>query len=152
MTHEVSAQTAWNLLFAGKCELVFFNTKTNQRRTYIVSRVRRPLTSAEVYYVYVHGSFIGTILVTDSNVVFKAKVPVTEREREICIEFSSVIHRMRIVVRDGAKWWDEIIIYHTGTCAKCGKKLTDKISIDRGLGSYCYNSVSKRVSSDVSSG
>ena len=27
--------------------------------------------------------------------------------------------------------------YHTGNCVKCGKKLTDAISIEIGLGPYC---------------
>lgn len=34
---------------------------------------------------------------------------------------------------------DSVIIYNSGKCAKCGRTLTDPLSIERGLGPECYS-------------
>ena len=38
---------------------------------------------------------------------------------------------------------DGLIVYHLGQCAKCGKPLTDPVSIEYGLGPTCRKRVRK---------
>jgi hypothetical protein len=44
---------------------------------------------------------------------------------------------LRNIKNNNWKALEEVEIYHLGKCLKCGRTLTDAISIERGLGSKC---------------
>lgn len=133
---QISHDKAIDFIFSGKAFVTFQNPSTGNRFTFKVKKHDRD----DIYFVSVLTSsdtyqFLGSI----KNYVFKhskkSKISVDSRS---VIVFDYVIHHLGMGTLNST-----IEIFHDGKCGKCGRQLTDPISVEHGLGPHCRKSASK---------
>lgn len=56
--------------------------------------------------------------------------------------FKGVVYLVKMMNKD---FDTPMILQHEGCCGKCGRRLTDPISIERGIGPKCYNLMYKKA-------
>lgn len=117
-------------ILAGKSYVTFQNPQTGNRFTYKVVKHKVD----DIYFVHVLTSpdvyiFLGTI----KNYVFrysqKSKIA---KDSKSLIVFDYVFHHLGMGTLNST-----IEIFHDGKCGKCGRQLTDPISVETGLGPHC---------------
>ncbi len=127
---QISHENAANYILGGKAFVTFQNPSTGNRYTYKVVKHKVD----DIYFVHVLTApdtymFLGTI----RNFVFrfsqKSKI---SRDAKSHIVFDYVFHHLGMGTLNSS-----IEIFHDGRCGKCGRQLTDPISVETGLGPYC---------------
>jgi hypothetical protein len=127
---QISHEKAIDFILGGKAFVTFQNPASGNRYTYKV--VKHKLD--DIYFVNVLTGpdtyqFVGSI----KNYVFrhskKSKIALDSRS---VIVFDYVIHHLGMGTLDTS-----IEIFHDGRCGKCGRQLTDPISVETGLGPHC---------------
>ena len=127
---QISHDKAADYILGGKSYVTFQNPQTGNRFTYKVVKHKvddiyfvHVLTNTDVYM------FLGTI----KNFVFryspKSKIA---KDAKSLIVFDYVFHHLGMGTLNNT-----IEIFHDGRCGKCGRQLTDPISVETGLGPYC---------------
>jgi hypothetical protein len=129
---QISHENATNYILGGKAFVTFLNPSTGNRFTYKVLKHK----TDDIYFVHVLTNpdtymFLGTI----RNFVFrfsqKSKIL---RDARSHIVFDYVFHNLGMRTLNSS-----IEIFHDGKCGRCGRQLTDPISVETGLGPYCRN-------------
>ena len=134
-------------IFAGNCTFTMFNSRTGKHLTYKVQKLKphkkKPGTTDDVWFISaLTGSnneddfaFIGSIrfpnAVCSYNHSAKAKLPKDDLRSISFAWFAQNINALP----------DSIRVFHEGTCAKCGRKLTVPESVKSGYGPSCYRSI-----------
>lgn len=127
---QISHDKAPEYILAGKSFVTFQNPQTGNRFTYKVVKHKVD----DIYFVHVLTNsdtymFLGTI----KNFVFryspKSKIG---KDAKSLIVFDYVFHHLGMGTLNTT-----IEIFHDGKCGKCGRQLTDPISVETGLGPYC---------------
>ena len=127
---QLSHEKAINFIFGGKAFVTFQNPTTGNRFTYRVTKHKTDdiffvsvLTNPDTY------QFIGSI----KNFVFKysKKSNISFDSRSVIV-FDYVLNHLGMGTLNSS-----IEIFHDGKCGKCGKQLTDPISVESGLGPKC---------------
>ena len=87
-------------------------------------------------------SYLGTIFDDGTKLVPKRNGSITSNAPSFkALSFTIAM------LNNGVEFPSAFSLYHEGKCGKCGRKLTDPESIDRGIGPVCAGSSSK--SADV---
>jgi hypothetical protein len=127
---QLSHDKAIDFILGGKAFVTFQNPVTGNRFTYKVVKHR----TDDIYFVHVLTSpdfylFLGTI----RNFIYrrstKSKI---NRDAKSSIVFDYVFLHLGI-----GSLGDRVEIFHDGRCGRCGRQLTDPISVETGLGPYC---------------
>ena len=127
---QISHEKALDYILAGKSYVTFQNPTTGNRHTYKILKHK----TDNVYFVHVLTSpdtymFLGTIL----NYVFRhSKKSKVSTDARSLIVFDYVFYHLTMSSLNNS-----IEIFHDGKCGKCGRQLTDPISVETGLGPYC---------------
>lgn len=121
---------ALSYILGGKSTFTFLNTKTENRFTFKVKKHK----SDDIYFISVLTgpdayTFIGTI--SDSKYRHSRKSKISNDAQSVRV-FAYVFNKLL-----SSNLPDFIEIWHSGACGRCGKKLTDPISIEIGLGPFC---------------
>lgn len=127
---QLSHEKAINFIFGSKAFVTFQNPITGNRFTYRVTKHK----TDEIFFVSVLTNpdtyqFIGSI----KNFVFKySKKSNISLDARSIIVFEYVLHHLGMGTLNTS-----IEIFHDGKCGKCGKQLTDPISVEYGFGPKC---------------
>lgn len=136
-----SITNAKSFLFGGKAIFTIVSTKTNKRFTFKVNKLKDKDKNEDVpfFVSYLNGSdnetsyqFIGTIF-NRKNYKHSIKSK-TKKDSQI----NKTIDWLIDVLNNNDKTrFEKIEFWHEGKCAKCGRKLTDPVSIKTGKGPIC---------------
>ena len=129
-SHKLNNSDALKFIFAGNSTVTFLNTKTSNRFTFKVKKSKNSnfyfvsvLTNPEMY------QYIGTVV---DDIFTHGKKSKISLDAQSVRTFEYVLTKLKI-----NNLPDFIEVWHEGKCGKCGKKLTDPISIERGYGPFC---------------
>jgi hypothetical protein len=133
-SHKLNNSDALKFIFAGKSIVTFLNTKTGNRFTFKTKIAKNSelffvsvLTNPEMY------QYVGTVV----DKVFKhGKKSKISADAQSVRTFEYVLNKLK-----ANNLPDFIEVWHEGRCGKCGKTLTDPVSIERGFGPFCINKV-----------
>lgn len=123
-------EDALKFILGGKSTFTFLNPKTENRFTFKVKKHK----TDDVYFISVligpdTYTFIGTII--DKKYHHSRKSKISNGAQSVRV-FEYILNKLII-----NNLPDFIEIWHSGACGRCGKPLTDPISIEKGLGPYC---------------
>jgi len=130
---------AKKFMLAGKAKLTVVSLKTADRITYKIKKAR----DGNVFFVSVfsdaqaeHGyTYAGMIKGDHLSQTTKSKIPATAKS---WIAFNFLWGHLNGHNRDGvAKMPPQTEVWHEGCCGRCGRPLTDPVSIQRGIGPEC---------------
>lgn len=127
---QIPHEKAIDFILGGKAFVTFQNPITGNRFTYKVTKHKlddiyfvNALTNPDTY------QFIGTI----KNYCFRySKKSNLKSDAKSVIVFDYVLHHLGMMMLNPS-----IEIFHDGKCGKCGRQLTDPVSVETGLGPYC---------------
>lgn len=125
---------------AGNATFTIVNTDTGNRFTYKVTKVKRPSTRGPSHFVGLMTgsdnensfSYIGCLygMMADYRHGTKSRIgidaPGVKAYRWLCKR-----------LRTGAALPPSFEFWHEGRCGRCGRKLTDPVSIEAGFGPEC---------------
>jgi hypothetical protein len=127
---QITHEKALDFILAGKSFVTFQNPATGNRHTYKVLKHK----TDDIYFVHVLTSpdvymFLGSI----KNHIFRysTKSKIKNDSRSVIV-FDYIFHHLGMNMLNTS-----IEIFHDGRCGKCGRQLTDPISVESGLGPYC---------------
>lgn len=133
-----------NFIFGGNATITLESVKSNKHFTFKVRIAKKDddnspffvslLTGADNYSNY---SYIG--IITSDKKSFK--ITQKSKVKSDTISFKAFNYFFTQLMKN--KINPDLKIYHSGTCGRCGRKLTDPESIKRGLGPYCATKSSK---------
>lgn len=142
MSNKIESSTALKFIFAGNSTVTFLNSKTGNRFTFNIKRVKdgniffvSALTGPEDY------SYIGTF--GTSGYKHGVKSNISESAQSVSV-FKYVIGKLRIGALP-----DFVEVWHEGKCGKCGRQLTVPSSIETGIGPECAKSLSLSEKRDM---
>jgi hypothetical protein len=127
---QISHEKAIDFILGGKAFVTFQNPSSGNRYTYKV--VKHKLD--DIYFVNVLTGpdtyqFVGSI----KNYVFRHS-----KNSKIALDSRSVVVFDYVIWHLGMGTLNTSIeIFHDGRCGKCGRQLTDPISVETGLGPHC---------------
>lgn len=133
MESRIPQQYAEKYLLGGKARVVFFNTITNEQRRFAIIQWKGDHNKYQVYASDFDLKSLGTITRYDTlgGVFMPSKTP-TEQENVLILNFNWVWKHIKTLTVP-----DTLHILHLGRCSVCGRRLTDAVSIERGIGPYC---------------
>ena len=130
-------------IFAGLADFTVTNTKTGNVEEYKVVGHKdgkgwfvkaRSFDDEVEHEVW---DYMGVVWADKRDMVYitkTSKMLNTDRSVQVFVWILSVLH-------SGKQFPDSIVFYHNGTCARCGRRLKDDKSIERGFGSHCWKMV-----------
>ena len=139
----IDIKIALNYMLAGKSEFILHSTKTNQDFLYKLTK-KESLGSKEddkkyIYFLNVKLSnnylYAGVIWFDTNENIFKFSKGKNGNLDANDINIRSLLFIMNKLYTNDVP--ETCLIFHTGTCGRCGKKLTTPESILTGLGPSC---------------
>lgn len=131
MNHRISQQRAYDFLLAGKAQFTLHNIKPRKKSedqfTYTIKQ-----KSPGIWWVYTSTVYIGFLrgdVFVRKNQPEGQFAPHIEKSIEVFTWFWKALIAQRIPYN--------IHILNVGQCGYCGKKLTDAVSIEYGIGPQC---------------
>jgi hypothetical protein len=129
---QISHEKATDFILGGKAFVTFQNPQSGNRFTYKVVKHKVD----DIYFVHVLTNpdvymFLGTIINYGFRHSKKSKI---DRDAKSVIVFDYVFHHLGMGTLNSS-----IEIFHDGKCGRCGRQLTDPISVETGLGPHCRN-------------
>ena len=129
---QISHDKAADFILGGKAFVTFQNPQSGNRFTYKVVKHKVD----DIYFVHVFTNpdvymFLGTIINYGFRHSKKSKI---NRDATSVIVFDYVFHHLVMGTLNSS-----IEIFHDGKCGRCGRQLTDPISVETGLGPHCRN-------------
>jgi hypothetical protein len=129
---QISHEKATDFILGGKAFVTFQNPQSGNRFTYKVVKHKVD----DIYFVHVLTNpdvymFLGTIINYGFRHSKKSKI---DRDAKSVIVFDYVFHHLGMGTLNSS-----IEIFHDGKCGRCGRQLTDPISVQTGLGPHCRN-------------
>jgi hypothetical protein len=127
---QISHDKALDYILGGKSFVTFQNPSTTNRYTYKVVKHKVD----DIYFVHVLTNpdvymFLGSIKDYGFRYSKKSKI---DRDAKSVIVFDYVFHHLIMSSLNTS-----IEIFHDGRCGKCGRQLTDPVSVEYGLGPHC---------------
>ena len=127
---QISHDKAADFILGGKAFVTFQNPSSGNRYTYKVVKHKVD----DIYFVHVLTNpetymFLGTIINYGFRHSKKSKI---DRDAKSVIVFDYVFHHLGMGTLNTS-----IEIFHDGRCGRCGRQLTDPVSVEYGLGPHC---------------
>jgi hypothetical protein len=144
--YNIELKNCFDLMMAGNCTLTLQNESNQKRFTYKIKKFKK---NEKIYFVSVlrgqnnnnDYTYMGRILVRNFE----------QKEIDFSITQASKITTDALSYKGFKYLMDCILIhnkisesmkvYHSGNCARCGRKLTTPESILRGIGPECANKI-----------
>ena len=135
--------TRFRFVTAGKAVFTFKSLESGKRLVFYVMKSSIP-RQAPVRFVYVKvdkaWTYIGAIYLNLTGRPFKYSNKSALRKNEFrVVGFEWLWYR----INRNLDFNGQAEMIHAGKCGKCGRKLTDEKSIERGFGPTCWKTVSK---------
>lgn len=132
MTAQLTNTNAAAFIFGGKAR---FTLKSRKTGAHISLRVKKA-KDGDCYFVYARKgegySYMGWMKSGDTAVrVSKKSNPAATGAPRTALEWS-----LKKLSEGSVP--DQLEIWHEGCCCRCGRKLTDPVSIQRGIGPECF--------------
>jgi len=130
---------------AGNSTFTLLNTDKDSRITLKFKRTRknRDNINEPIFVSVLNGSdnnsdyqFIGTIFNNSDGFKYKHSPKTSIGSESISAKSAKWMVNK---INSGQNMPDNVEFYHSGNCAKCGRKLTTPESIKNGLGPICFN-------------
>lgn len=127
-----------HFLLAGNAHVTFQSRKTDTRFTYRVrqAEARASDTRPPPHFVAVltgpdHYEYLGCI--------YERRAYAHGKKSRIAVDAPSAVAFVWVWRHlSGGEMHPELAVYHEGRCGRCGRRLTDPLSISRGMGSFCW--------------
>lgn len=119
-------------MFAGKATVSFFNRETNNRYSF---KIVRQKDKGDKFWVYWMGQYLGFFPRVEGPFISflgKKNSPISKRSLKAQEVFEWIYPR----IIDGTLP-EKISSHHNNLCGKCGRPLTDALSLSIGLGPTC---------------
>ncbi len=148
--HNINAQKFSELLLQGRFIFTVQSISTNTRYTFKVKEASGGYHS-KGYYVYVlsgrdnNSNYYYLGFIFKDTGVFRVRKSFQNTEHNTLFQSKALpesilgfgwlykhIHHTELIDQ-------KVILWHEGRCARCGRRLTDPLSIERGLGAECYS-------------
>ena len=139
-----NATDAFNYIYGGKGKATLVSKKTGSRYTYKFRTARRegPAKEPLIFVSFLTGSdnqssytYLGFINPSADNVGLIAG----RKGQPAAVAFKALNWAIHKLAADEMP--DELEVWHSGTCGKCGRELTVPSSIATGLGPVCGSRV-----------
>lgn len=140
--HKLNNEDAIKFIFAGNSTSTFLNTRSDNRFTFKVKKVK----DSDLYFVSVLTSpDIYTYMGTISNGLYKhgRKSTIFNTAQSVKVFEYVLKNLMKLSLPTFIEIW------HEGKCGKCGRTLTVPDSIINGLGPECYKKITKEEKRDL---
>jgi hypothetical protein len=132
LDNELVHQIQPSLVFAGNSIFTLLNEKTGNRFTYKVNLSK----DGNCYFVSVltgpsHFEYLGIVKDNAFRFTSKSKIKPPATSAKVWLWFFTHIAQLPEFIK----------LFHSGSCAKCGKTLTTPESIEIGLGPECFKNM-----------
>jgi len=123
-----------NFIFGGKAEFTISNTKSGNSYKYKVNRSKK---NASMYFIrFAKGNesykYAGFLYNDGKSINF------VKGKKGICEKTDPAIRGLFYAIKYGDKALpNPMEMHHHGRCCCCGRALTDKESVERGMGPIC---------------
>lgn len=119
-------------IYAGKSGFLMTNTETGVSKEYLVVQSR----DKKRWYVCVpFVGFIGTLFAGQH--AHKLMWSPNSKVRQVSKEFF-IFRWLMTQIWEKARLPTNLWVTHNGNCGRCGRKLTDDKSVERGYGPHCW--------------
>ena len=137
-SHELNREDALNYILAGNATFTVKNTETGNRFTF---KIRKP-KKCTVHFVSVMTgpdnessyTYLGTIF--NSKDYYHGKKSKIKPDAQSAKVFSYIFNKLK-----ANSLPEQVSVFHSGSCGKCGRKLTVPESIISGIGPECAKSL-----------
>lgn len=133
--HKLNLENAQRYILGGKADFVIRDINTQD---HIEFKVRQDIKNNKIYYVRyksIDWLYIGVLEIWNDKPVFR--VSIKGKMTEDMILKSQVFYKFILYVYHILNLPCNIDILYTGVCSRCGRKLTDPIYIEIGIGKIC---------------
>ena len=139
----VGRERQWEYLLAGRAVITLENKNTGNRFTYKVKK-KEVNPNSNLYFVsLLQGpdntsdyNYLGTIFFNPKEEKGEFKLTKNSRAGQDALSFKA-FHWFFNMLQQQKELPEGVIVYHEGTCGRCGRTLTVPESIEIGLGPYC---------------
>ncbi len=141
MQGKINNDVALNFMLAGKCDVTLVSHKTGNKLTYTISKKKSEYSTNDEYLYFIsvgHAKsllYAGFIVYSDIEDKFKFVRGNKGNLNLSDIRVKSILYTLNQLNKENYNLG--VDIYHCGRCGKCGRKLTDPVSISIGLGPKC---------------
>ena len=136
---------AIKFIFAGNATVTILNTKTGNRFTYNIKKLKTSTDENPLFFIKV---LTGPDVYTFIGSMYKDKKYRHSQKSKISENAQSVKVFNYVVLKLIENKLDECVeIWHEGKCGRCGRQLTVPESIETGLGPECVKMINSK--SDV---
>ena len=143
----VVRENVLDFLLAGRCKTTIKSSKTGQKYTYKI-QIRKDdkakvgedkLYFINLAYDYMKFKYAGCLIVNTKT----KRVEFRQGKSGKCLPDTPSIKGLTWLIKRQMVGQDTsgLEVYHLGECAKCGRPLTDPVSIEYGLGPTCRKRV-----------
>lgn len=139
-----NVQDITNFTFGGNATITLESLKSGKHFTFKVRQAKKDDSKSPFFVSVLSGpdnhanySYVGVI--TSDKKEFK----LTQKSKVSSDALSYKAFNFFFVQLISGKIHNDLKIYHSGKCGRCGKKLTDPRSIENGLGPECSKRVNK---------
>lgn len=134
-SHKLSKQDVKNFVLAGNALITLESGKTGKRYTYKVSKLNKPGT--DVWFVKL---LVGDNNDTDYEYIcyFNKNMRVAVSAKSRMPMDSKPVQAFDFFLKHIDAVPDNLHVYHSCKCGRCGRTLTTPESITRGIGPECY--------------
>lgn len=133
-----------NFVFGGNSTVTLESAKTGKHFTFKVRKAKKDDDNSLFFVSLLNGpdnytnySYVGVI--SSDKQTFK----LTQKSKVSTDALSYKAFNFFFVQLVNNKLHDDLRVYHSGKCGRCGRKLTVPSSIEKGLGPECSNKNSK---------
>lgn len=136
-----------DFLLAGRCKTTIKSSKTGQKFTYQINvrkedkdkKIGDTIYFIQLAYGYMKFQYAGLMKINRET----GEVSYCQGKKGKCSYDSPSIKGLTWLIKREltGRDTDGLMVYHLGYCAKCGRELTDPVSIEYGLGPTCRKNV-----------
>lgn len=143
MTHIKRLDDIRAFLLAGKANFTLKSLTSGKHYTYKVVRGRRGSDMEHAYFVRVLTNppdgyaYVGMLMHNANGTLIRPTKASTYKQDSPCVV--AINYLLKLI--DTNVWNPNLEFHHTGICARCGRKLTDPESIERGFGPECIKHI-----------
>jgi hypothetical protein len=126
-----------SFILGGKAVFTAVSKVTGKHITFRVKRINDPYTEKYFVMVRTHAGWEYQFMLKKNSIEYV----LTSRETEKL--FTVYAKAFKFIVNNYLNAYnpcENLVIKHEGKCCKCGRPLTDPVSIEYGMGTKCRNS------------
>jgi hypothetical protein len=132
LSNEISKSVIKDFVLGGNADFTILNSETKNELHIKVAKRKKLGKVQPGWWIYYGKEYVGFI--KEDLTIGKPRVPLQKKVwEEARLKFNWFWKQVM-----GNTLPDNIHLLHNGTCCRCGKTLTDSLSIERGIGPTCF--------------